>query len=482
MVCAVKFGRALIALALASCASEPARAGRWQQDGSQASDPEEVPSGDEDREASDDHDGLSGVDARVPDAHPAKMRDEGMPCEVANILGEHCLACHGAVPSFGAPVSLSAREAFLRPAASDPSRAVYEVAQERVNAQGAERMPPSSWPALSTQELAVLSVWLDAGAQASIEGCVPELPSSPSHADVPSAGGSGGARKEPIDYRDPELTCYRFRAFAPEDRGRPFDVPTTPDLYVDFTMRAPWKGTQYIRSFRSVTDNQQVIHHWILYKNHVASAEAVELGIGSHPDAERLVGWAPGSDDLYFDPDVGMRAESDVTYTLEAHYNNTTGSATPDASGVEVCVTPKKPEHEVVETWVGTDLILGDSEVTGTCTPVNTEPVHIIAAHPHMHLRGRHMKVVVQRKDGPSETIFDRDFDFGYQRSYLMDVLINPGDIINTTCTYSEPVFFGLGTEDEMCYFFPVSWPAGALVSAPGNEWNELYGANTCLE
>ena len=65
----------------------------------------------------------------------------------------------------------------------------------------------------------------------------------------------GGASNEPVDYDDPALECFQFRAHAAPDRKQDkYSVPTMPDLYVGFTVKAPWKGTRYIKSIRSLVD------------------------------------------------------------------------------------------------------------------------------------------------------------------------------------------------------------------------------------
>ena len=44
----------------------------------------------------------------------------------------------------------------------------------------------------------------------------------------------------------------------------------------------------------------------------------------------------------------------------------------------------------------------GDSGTSarGTCNPSSNEPIHLIASQPHMHLKGRHMTVVINRAAG----------------------------------------------------------------------------------
>ena len=423
---------------------------------------------------------LAGVTAMSGTAGAHAVAADGVPCDVATIVGQHCATCHGTELKAGAPFALLSVQNFQAPSKSNPARPIYQVAQERVTATDpSHRMPPVSEPTVSPAELKVLGDWLAAGAQASSTSC-PITGAPPKTMEPATVGGSGHASVKPIEYNDPELECYTLQAYAAGNRMQKFSVPTTPDVYYNFIMKAPWQGTRYIRSFRSKNDNQAVIHHWIIFKNTSAVAESVAASSGTHPNAQRLYGWSPGADDVYFDPDVGMKAESSVSYTLEAHYNNTTGAAALDASGVEICVTPQVPKYEIQQAWVGTDGISGIT-ATGTCTPKSSETIHVIAAHPHMHKKGSHMKVVLTRKGGMQEIVHDEDFAFDYQRMYLKDFVMNPGDMMTTTCTYSEPAKFGTSTNDEMCYFFPVYWPAGAMVSA-NTLWSVIHGPNTCID
>jgi hypothetical protein len=64
---------------------------------------------------------------------------------------------------------------------------------------------------------------------------------------------------------------------------------------------------------------------------------------------------------------------------------------------------------------------------------------------------------------------------------YLKDFVMNPGDVMTTTCSYSAPAMFGTSTNSEMCYFFPVYWPAGAMVGA-NPLWQAIHGPNTCID
>jgi hypothetical protein len=311
---------------------------------------------------------------------------------------------------------------------------------------------------------------------------VSELP-APGMSDAGVKALSGGASNTPLTYDDPDLKCYRLTSYAALDRrGEKYSVPNRPDLYVGFNIKAPWPGTQYIRSFRSIIDNRAALHHWILYRNLNGGDEGINEDVsGRHPDGEMLYGWAPGSLDLWFHPDVGMEVPGGSTFQLETHYNNRSGAPVPDASGLEICVTPHKPAHVAGLSFVGEDRISGTS-AKGNCTHESKEPVRLIMGLPHMHKKGSHMKVDLTRAaDGGVQTLHDRPFDFDYQRTYVLDdVVLQPGDKLTTTCTFSEPARQGKGTDDEMCYFFAIHWPAGAL--SRRNLFTQFHGPNTCID
>jgi hypothetical protein len=296
-----------------------------------------------------------------------------------------------------------------------------------------------------------------------------------------AAATSGGARNTAVDYDDPELKCYKLTAYAsPATKAQKYNAPTTADFYVGFNFRAPWPGTQYIKSFRSIVDNKAILHHWLLYRILNGGNEGIvpnQLGI--HPDAELLYGWAPGTDDLWFDKDVGMAVPSGSVFQLETHYNNRTGAPSPDGSGVEVCVTPKKPTNVAGLSFVGSDAINGMS-ATGTCTHASKQPVRLIMSFPHMHTKGTHMKVDLTRANGTREVVHNKPFDFNYQRTYIHDVVLQPGDKLTTLCSYGSPARWGKGTNDEMCYFFAIHYPAGAL--ARSSLSSLLHGPNTCMD
>ena len=99
-----------------------------------------------------------------------------------------------------------------------------------------------------------------------------------------------------------------------------------------------------------------------------------------------------------------------------------------------------------------------------------------------MHTIGTHLKTVINRTGGGTETLIDKPFKFDEQRSYPTPAVVRPGDTLTTTCTYNNttagPIGFGTVSELEMCYNFVIAYPARALHN-PGFSWEGSQ--NTCL-
>ena len=408
---------------------------------------------------------------------------KGIPCEVSKIVEVRCATCHGATPK-GAPFSLASLADFQGPSPFDDSLTMADAAYAAVTeTDPRSRMPPASVDPLTKTELATLSAWLEGGAMAgaactATDGGAEQVDGGPQPG---STDRSGGASNTELTYGDPDVKCYKLTAFASAaNKSQKYSVPTTPDLYTAFNLKAPWTGTQYIKSFKSVIDNSAVLHHWLLFRQLNGGAEGVvPNALGAHPDGEMLYGWAPGGDDMWFHEDVGMQVPGNSVFQLEMHYNNRTGRPSPDASGVELCVTPNRPKHIAGLSWLGTDAIAGTRAV-GTCTHSSRDKIRLIASQPHMHTKGTHMKVELARAGGAKEVIHDKPFDFNFQRAYIHNIDIMPGDKLTTTCTYSAPSTFGKGTNDEMCYFFSIHWPAGQLARQSFS--SIIHGPNTCID
>jgi len=263
---------------------------------------------------------------------------------------------------------------------------------------------------------------------------------------------------------------------------QPYKVGVAKDAYFDFVFAPPWQGTAYGVLIRPIIDNKTVIHHWLLFQDGIRGAPGPAVkSSGAHPGGQLLYGWAPGAEAIDFRASAIVGLElPETTYTVEVHYNSKDERAV-DGSGVEICVAKQPPVNVAALSWLGYDQLLTPAtKWTGTCKPTSNEPIHIVSVWPHMHLTGTHMTSTIKRANGQSELLHDEPFDFNYQRLYKKDVTLLPGDSIVTECTYAQPMRFGEGTAQEMCYLFTMAYPRGALADM-GPWGRQAHGEGACL-
>jgi len=395
--------------------------------------------------------GSTGGSGATPSSSASAAYSD-IPCNVAAVLQNNCASCHGATPAFGAPMSLT-RAADFTKKAKDGTHTIGQAVITRIN-DDQTPMPQPPNARLNAADNSTLATWIQAGAKA--ESCSTSAATTGAPDAVLTTDPSG-----------PGITCYDIK--ARDSSGNKFSVPTTPDLYHLFYYAPPWGTTKvHMISWRPIIDNKAVIHHWLFYNSDAAVADKTDAdGGGAHPNAQLTCGWAPGGRGFVLPDGIGQDV-SGAGFVLETHYNNTTGAPSPDSSGVRVCVTTNLRPKEAGIHWLGTELILlpAGGDAVGTCTPTAvTGPVNILAATPHMHLQGRRMKTIINRKDGTKETLLDKPFDFNTQIGYDTPTVIMPGDTLTTTCTYGGAAIYGEGTKNEMCYNFVLAYPNGALSS-----------------
>jgi hypothetical protein len=180
---------------------------------------------------------------------------------------------------------------------------------------------------------------------------------------------------------------------------------------------------------------------------------------------------------------------------LEIHYSNPSLKPFIDKSGVRVCATTKFRPKTASITWAGTEKIVIPPRATGTasgkCDPLRkgtgpSEPIRIFNAWPHMHKTGTRMSTIINRAGGNQEILLDKPFSFTSQIGYDVNVEINPGDSLFTTCYYDNPttgpIGFGPSTSQEMCYDFLYAYPAHALDHPPLGGIVTSGAANLCTD
>jgi hypothetical protein len=112
---------------------------------------------------------------------PFDPASSGLPCDVADVVGQNCVICHGNPPAKGVPLSLTTYEAFKQPAPADPTITVAEMALKRMQDPKLP-MPPTGM--LDPSLIQAFADWVGAG-----------LPAG----DCGGAGGAGGQLNVPTD-------------------------------------------------------------------------------------------------------------------------------------------------------------------------------------------------------------------------------------------------------------------------------------------
>jgi hypothetical protein len=334
-------------------------------------------------------------------------------------------------------------------------------------------MPPPARPQLTAQEKQALETWLSGGAKGvAAASCGGESAGPATGATPPAEAGKCDALME-----------FRAHGGQGENDTTPYDVPSGGDHYEIFYFRPSWTEKMHAVEFTPIVDNGAVLHHWLLYMKesgtNAPGSHASDVGLQS-ADSQLLVGWAPGNKGFKNPANVGLYTVSAPKglFGIEIHYNTSSNPTNrKDRSGVRVCLVKPRP-NEAAAHWLGTEVIFGESASSDCVVP---KEAHIIAHSPHMHKIGKYMKSIIKKKDGSTVTLTDQPFRFDDQQVYPVntptgEIVVQPGDVITTTCEYDGFAIFGPGTDEEMCYNFVTAWPRGSLSTGSGI----VGGQNTC--
>jgi hypothetical protein len=425
-----------------------------------------------------------------------------MPCGVQTAIENNCLRCHGETPVGGA-ISLTTYDAWHQPSPLyDPTKEVYEVAQIRIN-DGT--MPQGG--TLSSGDLTTLNDWLAGGAPAAAAGDTcggttttpnPGDTSNPGMVTQPPVTEAGvidncslpGAF-DPLVAQGQE-TCYEFPVHAPGSDG-PFTI-STGESYHEWYYSVPWGPDDVWTRYGADFDNLAVLHHFLMFTSDASNAPGSVsqnvTGTTIGTNATLIGGWAVGGCRTEMPEGVGGNIPDQNKLMVQWHMYNNTGATAQDGSVVQICTVPSTAVQNIAGiTFLGTEnfnsiigMPPGENSFTTQCRNNSGGPITLIGFNPHMHLLGTNMKTDLIRADGSRETIFDMPFQFDYQVGYeIPPQVVMPGDTLETTCTFFNDtggnVAFGESTNQEMCYQFALSYPAGALDNAAPS----LIGAlNTC--
>jgi cytochrome c5 len=367
-------------------------------------------------------------------------------CDARAVLQDRCQTCHGAEVE-GAPMSLVTWEDTQATSPIDKKTPISELIKSRVHNKS-RPMPPVAQGPLTSDELAALDAWIDAG--------------YPNGAcDTPDVG-----EPKPTDKFVWPAECTPDKIFTVKahQNGGPYPVRANWEDNVSITIPVPWagkfSGEVQALAIAPLTNNKRVVHHWILY--------AGTLNF--------ITSWSPGKEAETFPEDVGVYMPNSGSFQLNMHYYNMgNDSAEQDESGAEICITDKlRPKTATTNMFgpVSLNIPPGESEAVATCTHNGSGPVTLITSSPHMHKTGVNGKFEIIRADGKVEVLDDSPFNQEDQTVRPINAVLNRGDKVRTTCKFVNMTTrnkrFGESTEDEMCFNFSRYYPRGALSCRSG--------------
>jgi hypothetical protein len=245
------------------------------------------------------------------------------------------------------------------------------------------------------------------------------------------------------------------------------------DDYRCFLLDPAQAANKDIIGFEVVPGVRAQVHHVILYEVDKANAQtkdANEAGegwtcfgdSGVSGTQNMLGGWVPGTGVVNFPTGVGVQLTSGRVIAMQIHYNTSNGAIQPDQTQVKFM-------YATAAVTRGTFLPLADQNfsippMSTLFTPSNhprTFPTigRLWGVVPHMHTRGRKIKVQYTPTGGQPQCLVDiPEWDFHWQQFYFYKQPIQFGlttSGLSLSCTWdnetTSPITWGENTSDEMC-------------------------------
>jgi tetratricopeptide (TPR) repeat protein len=365
-----------------------------------------------------------------PPASPPPAEPVTFNRKVAPIVYRNCAPCHR--PGEAGPFSLLSY--------ADVRKRADQIA--RVTAS--RYMPP--WPPapgygefagerrLRDDEVALLQRWLREGAP---EGPPSEAPAPPHFTDGWQLG-------------PPDLVVEMKETYTVPAEGG--------DVFRNFVLPVPVKGTRYVRALELRPGDKKVVHHANVLLDSTGAArrrDASDPGVGFagmdvelesdrfEPDSHFLF-WKPGTAAVTEPPGMAWRLDEGTDLVLNMHLQPS-GKPEPIRPTIGLYFTDEAPskfpmllqlEHDgAIDIPAGESRYVIDDHYD---LPVDVE---VLGVYPHAHYLGRDVQGFATLPDGTKKwLIWIRDWDFAWQAVYRFarPVLLPRGSRVEMRITYDN--------------------------------------------
>jgi hypothetical protein len=244
---------------------------------------------------------------------------------------------------------------------------------------------------LSAGEIATITKWADAGAPM---GDAKDLPTPPHFTD----GWQLGEPDMIIDLPEVQIPATGADYFP------------TPSLTLDL------KEDHWIRAIEVRPGNRAVTHHSVIFAADVGAAM-----MGSSGFFDVLAVWAVGTPPTVYPDGMGRWVRKGQQLRTNLHYHPN-GTPQTDRTRVGLYFGKGELKKEVVAALAGNvtfQIPANAADYELRAVYVVDQDINVVSFFPHMHLRGKDMKMTATLPDGRQETLLNVPaYDFNWQLFY----------------------------------------------------------------
>ena len=288
---------------------------------------------------------------------------------------------------------------------------------------------------LSDEEIETIVRWVDSGAP---KGDAKDMPEAPEFTTGWRLG-------------EPDFVVNLPEVNVPADGG---------DYFPDLTFTADLPEDRWIQAVEFRPSNLAVTHHVVIFMNG---------GIGMNGRFDVLGVWSVGTEPNVYPDGMGRRLEKGQRLMANMHYHPN-GTAQKDQTRIGLHFGEGDLKHEVRAALAGSFSLQVPANTPNhqeTASWYVDQDIKIISLFPHMHLRGKDMRMTAAYPDGKEEVLLNvPGYDCNWQLFYYpTEAITLPAgsrvDILahydNSTGNPNNPapdrdVFFGTSTDDEMLF------------------------------
>jgi hypothetical protein len=286
-----------------------------------------------------------------------------------------------------------------------------------------------------------------------------------------TAAGCGSSSEPPDDVLDPpppvggqQLTSLSYTVQPGEEKYFCYTYHSPADAERGITEVQPIQGT--------------AVHHVALFQVFPSDPEPegfFECNVLVKTNWQPIWAGGAGGNGLVLPEGVGFIVEPDTQYLVQYHIQNVTEGAITERSAINL-----RYEEAAGLTPAGIYALgsfsltipAGATDFQQITECISDRQMHVFAAFPHMHKLGKSITLETGPSAAEAQVSYAKDpWVFGDQPMDPMNLELQPGDYLRSTCTWDNPtladVSFGESSDDEMCFmvvfYYPFTGLAGCV-------------------